>query len=76
MPSVTRKIKVLSILRKNSEKQKLNFSGSVPFHIKSNFFLKYFDHDVNSFFTFTEHLTGNFSYKTDSYKRNKLFVEK
>ena len=31
---------------------------------------------VNSFFTFTELLTGNISYKTDSYKRNKLFVEK
>ena len=45
MPSLTPNIKILSILAKSSEKQKLNFSPKALFQMKTRVCLKYFVHD-------------------------------
>ena len=45
MLSLPPKTKILSILAKISQKQKLNFSRSVPFHMKARICLKYFEND-------------------------------
>ena len=49
MPSVPPKIKPFSILTKTIEKQTLNFSHSVLFHMKTRVFLIYFVHDCRCF---------------------------
>ena len=52
-------MKILSILLKCPEKQKLNFSHSVLFHMKSRVCLKFFANDCRDFDT------SNLSAKTD-----------
>ena len=42
MPSLPAKMKILSILAKTLEKQKLNFSHSALFHMETRVRLKYF----------------------------------
>ena len=42
MPSLPPKMKILSILAKTAEKEKLNFSRSVLFHMKTRLCLKYY----------------------------------
>ena len=44
MPSLTPKMKILSILSKTAQKYKLNFSRSALFHMKNRVCLKYFVH--------------------------------
>ena len=45
MPSLPAKMKILLILAKALEKQKLNFACSALFHIKTRVNLKYFVDD-------------------------------
>ena len=45
MSSLSRKMKILSILARSSWKQKLNFSHRAQFHKKNRVCLKYFVHD-------------------------------
>ena len=45
VPSVPPKIKTLAILTKTIEKQKLNFSRSVLFYMKTRVILKHFVND-------------------------------
>ena len=45
MPSPPAKMKVLLILAKTFEKQKLNFTHSALFHMKTRVVLKYFVND-------------------------------
>ena len=44
--------KILSVLVKSPEKQKLNFSRSALFHMKTGVCLKYFDNDCSLIFQF------------------------
>ena len=85
MPSVPPKIKTLAILTKTIEKQKLNFSRSVLFHMKTRVFLIYFLHDCRCFSVnfakflrmpfFTEHLWATASKYTKYFQYVRLSNE-
>ena len=85
MPRVSPKIKTLSILTKTIEKQKLNFSRSVLFYMKTRVFLIYFLNDCRCFSVkfakllripfFTEHLWATASKHTKYFQYVRLSNE-
>ena len=85
MPRVSPKIKTLSILTKTIEKQKLNFSRSVLFYMKTRVFLIYFLNDCRCFSVkfakflripfFTEHLWATASKYTKYFQYVRLSNE-
>ena len=85
MPSVPPKIKTLAILTKTIEKQKLNFSRSVLFYMKTRVFLIFFLNDCRCFSVkfekflripfFTEHLWATASKYTKYFQYVRLSNE-
>ena len=85
MPSVPPKIKTLAILPETIEKQKLNFSRSVLFHMKTRVFLIYFLRDCRCFSVnfakflripfFAEHLWATASKYTKHFQYVRLSNE-